>query len=73
MATSYPFTTIDRLDRPSAYFVGKVGLFHLNINHSSSESQKKRRYNQEHNDESAQQKPQEDPLKDATTLYVGNL
>lgn len=24
MATSHPFTTIDRLDRPSAYFAAKV-------------------------------------------------
>ncbi|ETN39445.1 nuclear cap-binding protein subunit 2 [Cyphellophora europaea CBS 101466] len=56
MATKHAFTTIDRLDRPSAYFAAK----------------KKRRYNQGDED-TEQQKPKEDPLRNATTLYVGNL
>ncbi|KAF7594529.1 nuclear cap binding complex subunit [Aspergillus hancockii] len=51
-----PCNTVDRLDRPSAYYVGK---------------NKRRKYNQDD-----AEKPAEEPtdnLKDATTLYVGNL
>ncbi|KAL5351152.1 nuclear cap binding complex subunit [Pseudogymnoascus australis] len=48
--------TVDRLDRPSAYYAGR----------------KKRRYDDREEREKTPE-PQEDPLKDATTLYVGNL
>lgn len=55
--------TIDRLDKPSAYF--------------NSKSNKRRRTDrdQRDGDDAGYEKPeeQEDPLKDATTLYVGNL
>ncbi|ELR03713.1 nuclear cap binding complex subunit [Pseudogymnoascus destructans] len=48
--------TVDRLDRPSAYYAGR----------------KKRRYDDREEREKTPE-PQEDPLKDAATLYVGNL
>ncbi|KAE8383365.1 small subunit of nuclear cap-binding protein complex [Aspergillus bertholletiae] len=54
--TVSPRSTVDRLDRPSAYYLGK---------------NKKRKYSQDEPD-----KVPEDPadnLKNATTLYVGNL
>ncbi|KAI4106934.1 MAG: hypothetical protein L6R37_001933 [Teloschistes peruensis] len=59
-------TTIERLDRPSAYYYG--GEF----------QNKKRKYNCDHgnrdrDDRDRTPEEPEDPLKDATTLYVGNL
>ncbi|KAI4125109.1 MAG: hypothetical protein LQ347_005486 [Umbilicaria vellea] len=55
-------TTVDRLDKPSAYYLGR---------------NKKRKYNKDRDDEREDRErtpeEQEDPLKDATTLYVGNL
>ncbi|KAI4222723.1 MAG: hypothetical protein L6R40_008555 [Gallowayella cf. fulva] len=54
-------TTIERLDRPSAYYLGR---------------NKKRKFNRDREDKDEREKTpeeQEDPLKDATTLYVGNL
>ncbi|CAG8208852.1 unnamed protein product [Penicillium salamii] len=48
--------TVDRLDRPSAYFGGK---------------NKRRRYNDE--EEQQEQEKADNKLKNATTLYVGNL
>ncbi|KAI4288259.1 MAG: hypothetical protein L6R35_002483 [Caloplaca aegaea] len=54
--------TIERLDRPSAYYLGK---------------NKRRKFNRDRDDrddrERTPEEPAEDPLKDATTLYVGNL
>ncbi|KAL9024934.1 MAG: hypothetical protein Q9196_006146 [Gyalolechia fulgens] len=53
--------TIERLDRPSAYYLGR---------------NKKRKFNRDHvGREDRERTPEdtEDPLKDATTLYVGNL
>ncbi|KAK4169511.1 hypothetical protein QBC43DRAFT_365945 [Cladorrhinum sp. PSN259] len=59
-------TTVERLDRPSAYF--------------NSNRNKKRRYDgkdqRDGDDDSsakAEQPEEEDPLRHATTLYVGNL
>lgn len=53
-------TGIERLDRPSAYYLGKQN--------------KKRKFDRDDRDgESKPKEPEEDPLKDATTLYVGNL
>ncbi|SPO02861.1 probable nuclear cap binding protein subunit 2 [Cephalotrichum gorgonifer] len=58
--THFQRNTVDRLDRPSAYF------------HS-----RKRRHNRDRDgDEDMKTEPErepEDPLRDATTLYVGNL
>ncbi|RDL34353.1 Nuclear cap binding protein subunit 2 [Venustampulla echinocandica] len=54
--------TVDRLDKPSAYYQSR---------------NKRRKYDRENEDRDAKEKtpeePAEDPLKDATTLYVGNL
>ncbi|MCJ1388235.1 nuclear cap binding complex subunit [Xylographa bjoerkii] len=53
--------TVDRLDKPSAYYLGK---------------NKKRKHDRDRDDrEERERTPEqvEDPLKDATTLYVGNL
>ncbi|ERS99769.1 nuclear cap-binding protein subunit 2 [Sporothrix schenckii 1099-18] len=49
-------STVDRLDRPSAYFDAK-----------------RRRNNHRHRDDIEAEAPAEDPLANATTLYVGNL
>ncbi|MCJ1340588.1 nuclear cap binding complex subunit [Bachmanniomyces sp. S44760] len=55
-------STVDRLDKPSAYYLGK---------------NKKRRFGGKDRDEREEREKtpeeQEDPLRDATTLYVGNL
>ncbi|EKV05102.1 Small subunit of nuclear cap-binding protein complex [Penicillium digitatum PHI26] len=50
--------TVDRLDRPSAYYVSK---------------NKRRRFNDRDEEEPQQQEKADDKLKNATTLYVGNL
>ncbi|KAI4197136.1 MAG: hypothetical protein LQ346_003053 [Caloplaca aetnensis] len=53
--------TVERLDRPSAYYLAK---------------NKKRKFNRDREDKDEPERTpeeQEDPLKDATTLYVGNL
>ncbi|OGM44934.1 nuclear cap-binding protein subunit 2 [Aspergillus bombycis] len=55
MAVS-PRNTVDRLDRPSAYYLGK---------------NKKRKYSQDEPEKVAEEPS--DNLKNATTLYVGNL
>ncbi|KAI4160739.1 MAG: hypothetical protein LQ342_005452 [Letrouitia transgressa] len=53
--------TVERLDKPSAYYLGR---------------NKKRKFNKDRDDredrERSAEEP-EDPLKDAATLYVGNL
>lgn len=54
-------STVDRLDKPSAYYLGR---------------NKKRKYGRDQDDrEDRERTPEEpeDPLKDAATLYVGNL
>ncbi|KXX73285.1 Nuclear cap-binding protein subunit 2 [Madurella mycetomatis] len=57
-----PRQTVDRLDQPSAYFNNRS---------------KRRRFEKDRrdgdDDATMQDQPEEDPLKDATTLYVGNL
>lgn len=56
MATAFePRSTVDRLDRPSAYFDGR------------------RRRRDHRQREPEPEVPAEDPLAEATTLYVGNL
>lgn len=55
-----PRCTVDRLDKPSAYF--------------NNRNKRRRPDRDRDNDHDMQQdQPEEDPLKDATTLYVGNL
>ena len=56
--------TVDRLDRPSAYFMGKNKKRKLGQRDRPAEGEDKR--------ENSPEEP-EDPLKDASTLYVGNL
>jgi nuclear cap-binding protein subunit 2 len=70
-------TTCDRLDRPSSYTVSKARL-HLpptSPSWSLTLSQNRRRYKRAPDDDTPQEKTPEpeDKLKDATTLYVGNL
>lgn len=104
--------TVDRLDKPSAYYQGRVSYsiqfnsiqfnsianlqspisrvqspkFKVQSSNSNSNSgsgltdnfikYKKRRYERDGEDERRERTPEEpveDPLKDATTLYVGNL
>lgn len=70
--------TVDRLDQPSAYFQGRVKLpFSLpdsKLTMSRSWQNKKRKFDggREDRDDSQPQEP-DDKLKDAATLYVGNL
>ncbi|KAF4875984.1 Nuclear cap-binding protein subunit 2 [Colletotrichum siamense] len=56
--------TVERLDRPSAYYHSRRSL----------SLQNKRRRNDHRDDEDSRPaEPAEDPLAHATTLYVGNL
>lgn len=75
-------STVDRLDKPSAYYLGKVRLLHLapSVECMSTltfeQQNKKRKYNRDRDDRDDRDRTpeeQEDPLKDAATLYVGNL
>lgn len=70
--------TVDRLDRPSAYYVGKVrestAAAWPRRGQVLTRLQNKRR--SRYNDRDEDEPEREDPmakLKDATTLYVGNL
>ena len=72
-------TTVDRLDKPSAYYLAKVcapGLHRVScadgLGFVKSKKRKFGRDRDERDDRSPEEAP-EDPLKDATTLYVGNL
>ncbi|CRK28146.1 Nuclear cap-binding protein subunit 2 like [Verticillium longisporum] len=56
--TQHIRSTVERLDRPSAYYHNK---------------NKRRRYNDREEEAEAPPAPQEDPLANSTTLYVGNL
>lgn len=71
-------TTVDRLDRPSAYYIGKVSRVSPQLEKKTPQlikrtiqrqQNKKRRFNQ---DRDEPEDPYE-PLRNATTLYVGNL
>jgi nuclear cap-binding protein subunit 2 len=83
-----PRATVERLDQPSAYFNNRVsflcdkfaGGYSKCLTHGSLLSQNKRRRfdgkDQRDADDDVNMQPdqpEEDPLKDATTLYVGNL
>lgn len=64
--------TVDRLDRPSAYYHNRVRHSpRQNILQRANTSQNKRRRDRDGDEEITE--PQVDPLADATTLYVGNL
>jgi hypothetical protein len=74
--------TVDRLDKPSAYYQSRVGdsvvavlQLLLELIMSANLQNKKRKYDrdEEIGRERTPEEPAEDPLKDATTLYVGNL
>ena len=72
--------TVDRLDKPSAYYLGKVcRLLSSYIERNkvlTTWQNKKRKYDRDRDErEERERTPEEpeDPLKDATTLYVGNL
>ncbi|PMB73407.1 Nuclear cap-binding protein subunit 2 [Beauveria bassiana] len=55
-------STVDRLDRPSAYYQNKARL-----------AQAMQRDRDDDRQADSESKSQPDPLADATTLYVGNL
>ena len=67
--------TVERLDRPSAYYANKSNKRRRTDNSYRGDSQQR---DGGDDDERQQQPPaaepdEADPLKDATTLYVGNL
>ena len=64
--------TVERLDRPSAYYLGKVVQRSKICILANMQKNKKRRQDDRDGAQSPQQEP-EDPLANATTLYVGNL
>ncbi|MCJ1486268.1 nuclear cap binding complex subunit [Schaereria dolodes] len=64
-------STVDRLDKPSAYYLGRMMLIQ-----SLPKQNKKRKHDRDRDERDERVRTpeeQEDPLKDATTLYVGNL
>lgn len=75
--------TVDRLDRPSAYYLGRVctphacsamdAQFRLTIDGLQNKKRKFHRDREDKDERERTPEEQEDPLKDATTLYVGNL
>lgn len=67
-------STVDRLDKPSSYYAARVSI---SCEGKASKNeltplQKKRRYGRDH-EEDDKKADEVDPLKNATTLYVGNL
>jgi nuclear cap-binding protein subunit 2 len=76
--------TVDRLDKPSAYYQSRVSneilcvyllQFGKGLTKEIRFQNKKRKYDRDDDvgRERTPDEPVEDPLKDATTLYVGNL
>jgi nuclear cap-binding protein subunit 2 len=77
--------TVDRLDKPSAYYQSRVShtmrfcvwfvAFDKRLTKYAHFQNKKRKYDRDDDigRERTPEEPAEDPLKDATTLYVGNL
>lgn len=67
-------STVERLDRPSAYYSNKVcyNIIRDNSSRAYPVLQNKRRQRNEDGDEPVAE-PAIDPLAEATTLYVGNL
>lgn len=66
------YNTVERLDRPSAYYQSKVPTSHhiKSIPALTRPSQNKRR---RYNDKDDKHEDPNDELRNATTLYVGNL
>ncbi|RYP45169.1 hypothetical protein DL768_008442 [Monosporascus sp. mg162] len=60
-------STVDRLDRPSAYYVSR------NKRRRTDHGRDGRDGDTEMGNNAQPEEPPEDPLKNATTLYVGNL
>ena len=70
--------TVDRLDKPSSYTANKVPCFHnfeIKFSTKSSKNRKRNRNQRDDDREGGREKTPEfeDKLKNATTLYVGNL
>lgn len=68
--------TVDRLDKPSAYYLGRVRVPSLSATAPANAvppQNKKRKYRDEPIGRETTPEEPEDPLKDAATLYVGNL
>lgn len=73
-----PFqNTVDRLDKPSSYGANKVGEPNPRSPYFSNDTHpqtKRRRFNRDGEGRDRERSPDpRDRLKDATTLYVGNL
>lgn len=83
-----PRATVERLDQPSAYFNNKVSeplmrwpcgrLWQVSNTRLLPPQNKRRQFDKDQRDgdddtDMQADQPGEDPLKDATTLYVGNL
>ena len=73
MSVLPPPSTVDRLDRPSAYYATRVRLTLWASPSSTDILQNKKRRRDDEEPEKKVEKPPQDDLKDATTLYVGNL
>lgn len=81
MPSLEPRSTVEHLDRPSAYYLNKVSSMLLSEMNNTQRlstvhadfAQNKRRRDRDDEEVDAPQEPQEDPLAHATTLYVGNL
>ena len=63
---SRPLNTVDRLDRPSAYY-------HNRNKRKRHDRRDDRDGDAEMRDGATEDKEPEDPLANSTTLYVGNL
>ncbi|KAF7536105.1 hypothetical protein G7054_g4832 [Neopestalotiopsis clavispora] len=61
--------TVERLDRPSAYYQSRNNKRRRNDRGGRDD----RDGDAEMTDQKAEEKPEDDPLANATTLYVGNL
>ena len=70
-----PSCTVDRLDKPSSYAAGKVFYFDFRLdNNNNFKGQSKKRRRRDDDENEREKSPDlEEKLKDATTLYVGNL
>lgn len=78
-------TTVERLDKPSAYYLGRVGVTDTSRTYRlvliwgltvlCLIQNKKRKFDRDRDERESKERREEepDPLKDATTLYVGNL
>lgn len=65
--------TVDRLDRPSAYYVGKVRLSLGRLQASALTGNALQNKRRRHDDREEREPEPVNKLQGATTLYVGNL